>query len=169
MCDRWLTSRADVRIVTVESCRYALAPVVRKIGNRTAASITAADVQRLVAWLSASGGKPTKAHPIGKPLGPRAVRLALIALAEAFDLADLPVNPVRHKSVRLPRQVERVGADLQHWRPAEVIHPGTIAALRALKVQQAKARLVAGIAWDDSGLVVVDELGQGPVKSLGVV
>ncbi|GAA6527948.1 tyrosine-type recombinase/integrase [Intrasporangium sp. DVR] len=238
LCDRWLVSRADVRAVTVESYRYALAPALRHIGDRKAATVTAADVQRLVAWLSASGGKSSKAHPVGRPLGPRAVRLALIGLAQAFDLADLPVNPVRHKSVRRPRKVERVGADLEHWQPdavirfrdhadtdplaaawrltlcgltradvlglrwsdvdldagtvtvrrgrvavlggresvtdepkspqrrrtvpVEVIHPGTVALLRALRARQAQSRLIAGAAWHDSGLVVVDELGRGP-------
>lgn len=238
LCERWLISRVDVRTVTVESYRYALAPVLRHIGDRKAATLTPADGQRLVAWLTVSGGKPSKAHPNGRPLGPRAVRLALIALAQAYDLADLPVNPIRHKSVRRPLKVERVGTDLEHWQPAEllrfrehadtdplaaawrltlcgltradvlglrwsdvdldsgtvtirqgrvavlggretvtsipkspqrrrmveveVMHPGTVVALRALKARQAQARLMAGAAWHDSGLVVVDELGQGP-------
>lgn len=240
LCERWLASRADVRAVTVESYRYALRPVIRHMGGRPVAQVTAADVQRLIGWLSASGGMPSRAHPHGKPLSPRAVRLALIALAQAFDSADpraVPVNPVRHKAVKRPRQVEAVGADLQHWQPSdvirfrhhadtdafaaawrltlcgltradvlglrwsdvdldsgtvtirqgrvpvqggketvtdapkspqrrrtvpvEVIHPGTVALLRSLRARQAEDRLLVGRAWRETGLVVVDQLGEG--------
>ena len=39
------------------------------------------------------------------------------------------------------------------------MHPGTVAALRALSARQAADRLRAGAAYRDSGLVVVDALG----------
>lgn len=45
--------------------------------------------------------------------------------------------------------------------PVEVIHNGTVDLLRKLKARQAEDRLAAGAAWNDSGLVVVDELGKG--------
>lgn len=44
--------------------------------------------------------------------------------------------------------------------PVEVIHPGTVALLRTLRAQQAEERLVAGRAWHNTGLVVVNALGQ---------
>jgi hypothetical protein len=44
--------------------------------------------------------------------------------------------------------------------PVEAIHPGTIAALKALRSAQAEQRLAAGGGWD-SGLVVVDAAGEG--------
>ena len=238
LVERWLLSRADVRAVTVETYRYGLAPVLRHIGECPAVSITPADIQRLAAWLSSSGGKASKFHPQGRPLGPRAVRLALNGLAQAFDIAEVAVNPARHKAIKRPRQVEQVGTDLEHWQPGEllrfrehadsdplaaawrltlcgltradvlglrwsdvsldsgtitvrqgrvaveggratvtdqpkspqrrrtvpveVIHPGSVAALRAMKARQAEARLRVGAAWHDSGLVVVDDLGRGP-------
>jgi integrase len=43
--------------------------------------------------------------------------------------------------------------------PVETIHPGTVAALRSLRVAQAADRLKAGEVWAESGLVVVDALG----------
>lgn len=53
-----------------------------------------------------------------------------------------------------PKSAQRVRAV-----PVESIHPGTVALLRRLKAKQAADRLAAGEAWRDSGLVVVDELG----------
>lgn len=44
--------------------------------------------------------------------------------------------------------------------PVEEMWPGTVAALRVLKARQAADRLAMGPAWTDSGLVVVDRLGQ---------
>ncbi len=45
--------------------------------------------------------------------------------------------------------------------PVEAMHPGTVGALRSLKVSQAADRLAAGTAYTDGGLVVVDALGVG--------
>lgn len=45
--------------------------------------------------------------------------------------------------------------------PVEVIWPGTMERLRSLRARQAADRLVAGSAWADSGLVIVDALGHG--------
>lgn len=47
--------------------------------------------------------------------------------------------------------------------PVEVIHPGTMALVRALRARQAEDRLRAGNAWHDTGLVVVDALGRPPL------
>lgn len=45
--------------------------------------------------------------------------------------------------------------------PVEQMHPGTVALLRALRASQAADRLAAGPAYVDSGLVLVDALGNG--------
>lgn len=238
LCERWLRSRVDVRAITVEGYRGALAPVLRRLGIREVQDLTPADVRDLVAWMSTHGGRPSKAHPDGRSLGPRSVRAALVALAQAVDLAVadgmLTRNVVR--GVRRPRQSTKLGRDLEHWQPeqllafrhhvdgddlagawrltlcaltradvlglrwsdvnldagtvtvaqgrvqlhhdgprshvdepkseqrrrtvpVEVIHPGTVAALRSLRASQAADRLRAGGAYSDSGLVVVDALG----------
>lgn len=121
LCSRWLASRADVRQVTVEGYRDALAPALKIIGDQRVTAVTPADVQRLVTDMSSHGGRPIKNHPAGAPLTARSVGLALTALAQAFDLAELPINPVRHRSIRRPRKVKQVGTDLQHWAPAELL------------------------------------------------
>jgi integrase len=53
-----------------------------------------------------------------------------------------------------PKSAQRVRAV-----PFESIHPGTIALLKRMKAKQAADQLLAGASWRDSGLVVVDELG----------
>ena len=47
--------------------------------------------------------------------------------------------------------------------PVEQIRPGTVALLRALKARQAADRLALGPGYPDSGLVLVDAIGQ-PVR-----
>lgn len=45
--------------------------------------------------------------------------------------------------------------------PVEVMAPGTVALLRGLRNRQAEDRFAAGEAWTESGLLLVDALGQG--------
>lgn len=47
--------------------------------------------------------------------------------------------------------------------PFETMHPGTVAALRALRARQEAARMAAGAAHDSQGMVVVDAMGR-PVR-----
>lgn len=42
----------------------------------------------------------------------------------------------------------------------EAAHPGTVALLKSLRARQAADKLKAGEAYNDSGLIVVDELGE---------
>jgi integrase len=123
LCERWLSSRVDIRPVTVEGYRSVLVPVIRRLGAREVQSLTSADIRALVVWMTETGGRPTSKHPEGRPLGPRTVRGALVALGQAVDLAvsdgTLPRNVVR--GVKRPRQTSRVGRDLQHWQPSELV------------------------------------------------
>jgi len=238
LCEQWLTSRVDVRAVTVEGYRGVLAPVRRHLGDRAVESITRADIGALVPWLSEHGGRVSTAHPEGRPLSARSVRASLVALGQVWDLAvsygHATENVVR--GAKAPRQARRLGTDLEHWTsdqlirfrdhadghplaaawrltlcgltradvlglrwsdvnmdagtvavsqgrvqlqyggqrayvdepkspqrrrtvPVELIHPGTMALLRTMRAQQMRDRMAAGGAWQDSGLVVVDELG----------
>lgn len=238
LCEQWLTSRLDVRAVTVEGYRGVLAPVRRRLGERAVESITRADIGALVPWLSEHGGRVSTAHPEGRPLSARSVRASLVALGQVWDLAvsygHATENVVR--GAKAPRQARRLGIDLEHWTsdqlirfrdhadghplaaawrltlcgltradvlglrwsdvnmdagtvavsqgrvqlqyggqrayvdepkspqrrrtvPVELIHPGTMALLRTMRAQQMRDRMAAGGAWQDSGLVVVDELG----------
>jgi integrase len=50
--------------------------------------------------------------------------------------------------------------------PVEEIQPGTVPLLRALKARQAADRLMLGVGYPDTGLVVVDALGR-PMRPAG--
>ncbi|MGA8247849.1 MAG: site-specific integrase, partial [Nocardioides sp.] len=67
-------------------------------------------------------------------------------------------NRDRHDHVDDPKSAARRRAI-----PYEVIWPGTTALLRTLSAQQAADRLRAGTAYTETGLVVVDAIGQ-PVR-----
>jgi len=77
------------------------------------------------------------------------VRQARTALPSGTTATDAPKSAARRRHV-----------------PVEVIHPGSVALVRALRVAQSRARLAAGAAaWSaDSGdLILVDDLGR-PVR-----
>lgn len=158
--DRWLASRVDVRAITVEGYRGALAPVMRYLGAREVQSLTSADVRDLVTWLSRQGGRPSRTHPDGRPLGPRSVRAALVALAQAVDLAvedgTLSRNVVR--GVKRPRQAARIGRDLEHWQPAELLRfrshadSDPLAAAWRLTLCALSRADVLGLRWSDVDL-----------------
>lgn len=160
LCERWLASRVDVRAITVEGYRGSLAPVLRHLGTREVQSLTAADMRDLVTWLSAHGGRASKDHPQGRPLAPRSVRAALVALAQAIDLAasdgTLSRNVVR--GVKRPRQAKRVGRDLEHWQPEQVVsfrkHADTddLAAAWRLSLCALSRADLLGLRWSDVDL-----------------
>ncbi|MEP9381115.1 site-specific integrase [Nocardioides sp. KR10-350] len=114
---RWVASRTDVRAVTRDGYAAWAAPALRVIGHRVAAEVTVRDIEHLTVTLTERGGRG------GRPLAPGSVRAVLIPLAGAFDLAVrdgmMPANPVR--IARKPRTRARVGTDLEHWTPAQLL------------------------------------------------
>jgi integrase len=74
--------------------------------------------------------------------GIASVSLGRVALDDGTTVIDDPKSAQRVRAV-----------------PFEAIHPGSIALLKRMKAKQAADKLAAGAAWRDSGLVVVDELG----------
>jgi integrase len=122
--DEWLTARRSgpgrtIRATTADSYAAAIRAWVRPhLGGAALRDLTPA---RLTAWhvlLRTRGGRPTKAHPGGAPLGTRSVVLAHTIVSKALDHAvqagKLPTNPARsipvddrphHRSVQ---KVERV-------------------------------------------------------------
>ncbi|MGP4975967.1 site-specific integrase [Brachybacterium tyrofermentans] len=169
LCEQWLASRVDVRAVTVEGYRAVLAPVRRKLGDRAVESITRADIGALVPWLSEHGGKVSKAHPQGRPLSPRTVRGSLVALGQVWDLAvsygHATENIVR--GVKPPRQARRLGSDLEHWSPDELIRfrghadGDRLAAAWRLTLCGMTRADVLGLRWSDvnmnAGTVAVSQ------------
>jgi len=117
LCARWVESRRDVREVTRSGYRGQLAPALRCLGDRRVQALTIADVEGLIGWLAVEGGAR------GQGLGPRSIRAALVALAQALDMAaregTITTNVVR--LARKPRVRTVVGTDLEHWQPADLI------------------------------------------------
>lgn len=166
LVERWLKSRRDIRVGTVEGYRNALAPVLRKIGERDVRTLAMRDVEELVAWMAREGGKR------GQALGPRSVRAALVALGQAVDLAvhdgTLGTNPVR--IARLLRHRKVVGKDLQHWQTTELIrfrdHADTddLAGAWRLTLSGMTRADVMGLRWSDLDLEAgVASVSQGRV------
>jgi len=155
LCTRWLASRVDVRAVTREGYTRYLEPVRRHLGQRTVQSLTVADADALVAWLSASGAKQ------GGPLAPRSVRACMVALGQALDLA-MREDAIGRNVARLakrPRSRAVVGRDLEHWSPGELAafvqaadaHPW--AAAWRLSASGLTRADVCGLRWQDVDLV----------------
>lgn len=120
------------------------------------------------------GGQPQRSRRSGRWPTSTAWRLTLCGLRRSevlglrwsdLDLDGAKVKVGQARVALTPTQsvIDEVksGDDGAAWRdvPVAVIQPGTVAALRALRVHQAEERLAAGWADTDSGLVVVDELG----------
>ncbi len=91
-------------------------------------------------------------------------------LGLAWDAVDLDAGTVTVKAgrVRVDGGTSDVVDDPKSrasWRtvPVEAMHPGIVALMRTLRARQAADRLAAGKAYRESGLVVVDALGQ-PIR-----
>lgn len=163
LCERWLASRRNIRPVTVDGYRAVLAPVRRRIGDHDIRALTVRDVENLTAWLVREGGKN------GRALGPRSVRASLVALAQAFDMAaredSITRNPVR--LAERPRVRTRVGRDLEHWQPAELLafrtHADTdrLAGAWRLTLSGLTRADILGLRWSDidlaAGVVAVSQ------------
>lgn len=160
LAGRWLASRVDVRPVTVEGYRANLAAILRRLGSRKVQSLTRADMTALVSWLSAHGGRASKTHPDGRPLTPRAVRAAMVALGQVLDMAVhegvLRTNPAR--GVKRPRIVEAKGTDLEHWQPGDLLafrdHADTddLAGAWRLTLAGLTRADILGLRWSDVDL-----------------
>jgi integrase len=124
LCERWVTTRVDVRRVTREGYAQWLRPVMRHpIAKLPMVEVTISDVQAFVAWLSREGMKPRRGRETGTPLSTNSVRSVRVALQQAFDLA-LAEGTVSRNVVKLAKwpKVRTVrGVDLEHWQPAQLI------------------------------------------------
>lgn len=152
LAERWLASRDDVRRVTVEGYRHALRPVLVFMGDKAVTDVGPRDVSAFIRWAGAEGGKS------GKPLSPRSVRYAVVAMRQAFARAveeeAIPRNPVPEQT-RTKRQAPQIAEARHYWTREQV------AAFRAVADADALAgawRLslcgmtradVHGLRWDD--------------------
>ncbi len=175
---RWLASRVDVKPVTLEFYENNLAAVLRRLGDRKVQSLTRADMRALVSWLATSGGKASKTHPQGRPLSPRSVRAAMVALGQVLDLAveDELVKRNVSRGIKRPKIEQKKGGDLEHWSPAQFAifreHADTtdLAAAWRLTAAGLTRADVLGLRWSDvdldTGTVTVRQ-GRVPLQNGG--
>lgn len=166
LCTRWLDSRRDIRPITRDGYANWLAPVLRRIGTTKVQALTVGDVESLVAWLSAQGGRR------GQPLGPKSVKSSLVALGQALDLAtrEGTVNRNVARLARRPRNRLRRGTDLRHWTPDELLtfrdhaDADSLAAAWRLTLSGLTRADVLGLRWTDVDLDAgVVRISQGRV------
>jgi integrase len=86
-----------------------------------------------------------------------------------WDCVDLERGEVRVEHGRVLLDGHRTATDdpkstaSRRTVPVEEIQPGTVALLRSLRARQAADRLLAGAAYQETGLVLVNALGE-PVR-----
>jgi integrase len=163
---RWLDTRRDIRPVTLEGYGNHLAPVLRRLGHRQVQSLTPADMDGLVAWLTREGGAR------GQGLAPRSVKAALVALGQVLDMALREGTVTRNvaRLARRPRVRKVAGTDLLHWQPDHLVafveHADTdplAAAWRLTACGMTRAD-VLGLRWTDADLDTgVVSISQGRV------
>jgi len=89
----WLGSRIDVAEGTMATYRVNLGRILARLGTQRVDGITAGDVAELAAELAAEG------------LARESIRKTLVTFSMVLDFAGVLPNPVRDKSVKLPREV----------------------------------------------------------------
>jgi integrase len=92
VCERWRASRVDVAAGTAATYDVNLGRILPRLGDCSAAELRADDVAALVADLAQLG------------LARESIRKTLTTLAQALDFASVEPNPVRDRTVKLPRE-----------------------------------------------------------------
>jgi integrase len=92
VCERWRASRVDVADGTAATYDVNLGRILPRLGDRAAAELRPDDVAGLVAELAEQG------------LARESIRKTLTTLAQALDFAGIEPNPVRDRTVKLPRE-----------------------------------------------------------------
>jgi integrase len=161
LADDWLTSRRDIREVSLNGYRQVLAPVLARIGQRPAQSITREELDRLVEWCRTEGGTR------GRGLSQRSIVYTLGALRQVFDYGVstgvLPGNPARY--VKAPRRRKGDHRQPQVWEPVGLLGFRAVsdadewAAGWRLTLCGLRRSEVLGLSWEhvdlDAGAVTV--------------
>ena len=106
--DEWLLgAERDLAEASIRNYRDALRPVRERLGHKSLQSITKADVEQLVTWMSTSGRK--RGGPAGTGLSGRSIGLTLGRLTSALDTALDEGKVVRNvaKLVKPPKHKKK--------------------------------------------------------------
>lgn len=174
LAEDWLRSRRDIREVSRNGYRGVLNPVLDRIGDRPAQSITRPELDSLIESLEREGGRRKR------PLSQRSLVYTLTAVRQVFaygvSAGVLPSNPAADIKVRRKRkgdskprtvwtvdELRRFTADL-----ATQEEPWVRAAFRLTTCGLRRSE-VLGLAWDcvdlEEGIVRIEasrvKTGQG--------
>lgn len=120
----WLDARADLKPTTRNGYRSVIdAWIVPNVGTVALADVDNDVLTGLYSTLRSHGGRKTKAHPNGRPLGSRSVQsvhvLLHMALADAAESGSLQLNPVDQLPKRQrPKHRNRRQAE-KYWEAEE--------------------------------------------------
>lgn len=142
----------DLEAATVRHLRDTLAPVHDRLGERELQSITKADVDALVDWMSTSGRK--RGGKAGTGLGAGTVNATLSKFQTVMDMAQaeglITRNPVRLvKRLKAPKAVHKLWTDAEEAAFFEVADGDRLAAAIGLFSRALRPEELCGIRWDD--------------------
>lgn len=165
LTEDWLRSRRDIREVSRNGYRSAITPILDRIGERPAQSITRPEIERLIERLEIEGGRRSKA------LSHRSIVYALGTLRQVLafgvSVGVLAINPARDVKPRRKRKGDR--RDVAVWeqddllRFREQVDADDAAWVRAafrLTLCGLRRSEVLGLSWDavdlDAGTVRIE-------------
>ncbi len=150
LAESWLSSRRDIRAISLHRYETVLAPVVARLGHRKAQSITRRDVEGLVEHLVSAGrSQRTVVYTLG------ALRQVL-----AFGVSDGTLSQNPAKDVRPPRRKKGDRRVIRPWEPEDLTRFRTAADAEPLYYAVAfrltlcglRRSEVLGLAWEDVDL-----------------
>lgn len=129
LAESWLASKRDIRPITLNGYAGALRPFIDRLGARPVQTITRADIEQAVTWMSAEGGKRFTPDAKGKPLSQRSVSYAIITLRQVLDFAvdNGIVNANVAAKVQAPRRSAADHKPRTVWTVAELVQFRSVA------------------------------------------
>jgi len=165
LTEDWLRSRRDIREVSRNGYRSALTPILDRVGERPAQSISRPEIERLMERLETEGGRRSKS------LSHRSIVYALGTLRQVLafgvSIGVLASNPARDVRARRKRKGDR--REVAVWEPSDLLRfrnhvdadetPWVRAAFR-LTLCGLRRSEVLGLSWDavdlESGTVRIE-------------
>lgn len=148
---QWLKSKRDIRTKSLQGYETVLQPVLSRLGKRKAQSITRGDVDALVDWLIAHGGRA------GTGYSHRSIVYTLGTLRQvlAYGVSSgiLPSNPA--DGVKPPRKKKSDHKTVVPWELGELLQFRAVAdsdefaAAWRLTLCGLRRSEVLGLSWDE--------------------
>ncbi|GAB2991117.1 tyrosine-type recombinase/integrase [Nocardioides montaniterrae] len=154
LAEDWLQSRRDIRAKSIRGYADVLRPVMDRLGDRTAQSITRRDVDALVERLAANGGRD------GSGYSHRTIVYTLGTLKQvlAYGVSTAVLSTNVATDVKAPRRRKGDRRTVVPWEPAELLafreraDQDALAGAWRLTLCGLRRSEVLGLSWDDIDL-----------------